>query len=129
TCSRSASAVSPRPKSNGGIALGIMSLSCLSGFSSLRVVDLDVDAYELPFAVGRDEGEVEVDPQRLGWEVAFHQEPALVVDLGGGGVARFQGGEDVEVDVLLVEFLDPPRQPLDRVLLAERLGELGVEDL
>src|ERR1051325_5936459 len=88
TCSRSASAVSPRPKSNGGIALGIMSLSCLSGLSSLRVVDLDVDAYELPFAVGRNEGEVEVDPQRLGWEVAFHQEPAPLVDLGGGVVGR-----------------------------------------
>src|SRR5688500_12023362 len=81
TWSRRASAVSPRPKSNGGIALGIMSLP-VRGLSSLRVADLDVDANQLPFAVGGDELEIEMDLQRLRGEVAFHQQLAVVVDLG-----------------------------------------------
>src|SRR3954471_20683662 len=69
TCSRSASAVSPRPKSNGGIALGVMILP-VRVLSSLRVADLDVDADQPPFAIGGNELEIEIDLQRLGGEVA-----------------------------------------------------------
>src|SRR4029077_7649744 len=75
TCSRSASAVSPRPKSNGGIALGIMSLSGpLKVKISGRCAQLDVEANQLPFGIGGDEGQVEVDAYRLGPERdLFHQ--------------------------------------------------------
>src|SRR5258708_5846117 len=128
TWSRSASAVSPSPKSKGGIALGIMSLCCLlegparessSGWGN----HLDVDAYQLPFAVGRNEVQVEVDAQRLGGERAFHQEPAVVVDTRRRVVGRRHGGDDVEVEILLAEVLERKLQPVRRELIAARPGQ------
>src|ERR1700676_5795539 len=85
TWSRSASAVSPRPKSNGGIALGIMGLSYpLKVKRSGRCAQLDVEADQLPFAVGGDEGQVEVEPYRLGRGVPFTTHlPSEIIDGGG----------------------------------------------
>src|ERR1700726_3598683 len=81
TCSRSASAVSPRPKSNGGIALGIMGLSFpLKGKISGGRAQVGVEADQLPFAVRGNEGQGEVGPYGLGREVPLHHQFALRID-------------------------------------------------
>src|SRR5882757_9985069 len=121
TCSRSASAVSPRPKSKGGIALGIMGLSCpLLLEMSGRCAQFDVEADQLPFAVRGDEGQVEVDSNRLGRKVALHHQLALRIDRWKWLVGRLQRRDELDIDVLLAELLEGLLQFLRWVFLTER---------
>src|SRR5258707_14349560 len=129
TCSRSASAVSPRPKSKGGIALGIMSLSYpLKVKMSGRVAQLDVDQDQPPLGVGRDEAQLEVDADRLCRKIAFHLQLALGIDLWRLGIGRLESRHDVDVDMLLAEILESLLELLRRELVAERLGKPLVEN-
>src|SRR3990167_3255451 len=105
--SRSASAVSPRPKSNDGIALGIMILPCLLLLNeSGRRTELHIEADELPFAVRRNEAELEVDPRRVGREEALDDQLAVAVDRRHRTVGRFHRRDDVDVDALGIELLE-----------------------
>ena len=80
-------------------------LACQRIVVTSASLDLDVDTDQLPFAVGRDEVADRNKPAAARWEGPFTRSLPSSSTLAAGR-SRFQGGDDVEVDVLLVELLE-----------------------
>src|SRR4029079_13948015 len=93
----------------------------------VRFLHVDLDLEQLPLAFRNDESEIVIQARRGRVEISLNRE-GPVIDLRLLGAARFLGGEQVEVDALVPEFLEGGGEFLGRQLIAERFGELGMKD-